>query len=407
MRHLPVGTFGRLQDGRPYSWTPVNKGLKGLNCDTDFVKYQHNKGWRLTQVREPNLACLLSQPLGPPSLSRTMRCLAVHPTPTPPQVGEDQARQYCHRDNLPLPQWAGGQGVGSTQPQRTGVGTPQQARGRSSMQASAQELRRLPASAAAAQAAMRRQVQAAAGAVAGQQPAVLATTAGGSIRPRLAGTKREGRGAGAPRGSQAWGSCLARLFWRVSSGWVPHINSRPICRPHATEPDVVDLYGGREGGAPPAQRARQGEPGGSGAGGSVERLGSQARELAEMLGVPQSAAEAALIASHGDRNAAAGLLLDAAQPAMAQQQQQPQGGVLRAGRRADPATEWPLRGRLALPPLEPGEQFGSTYDVVLLLDANEQQGRLPALVNALQARGVVAETRRLPVGDALWVARPR
>jgi crossover junction endonuclease MUS81 len=69
-----------------------------------------------------------------------------------------------------------------------------------------------------------------------------------------------------------------------------------------------------------------------------------------------------------------------------------------------------------VPPLPQGVAFGAEYDIVLLLDNREQfshavsGGRAQALeqgVRRLQQRGVVVETRSLPIGDALWVARCR
>ena len=66
--------------------------------------------------------------------------------------------------------------------------------------------------------------------------------------------------------------------------------------------------------------------------------------------------------------------------------------------------------RLDLPPLLSGQTFVEAYELVLLVDNRERQGAqqgLGQLLASLRERGVAAEARHLPVGDALWVARAR
>jgi len=72
---------------------------------------------------------------------------------------------------------------------------------------------------------------------------------------------------------------------------------------------------------------------------------------------------------------------------------------------------------LRLPPLPPGVAFGAVYDVVLCLDDREHFGgsisgpsadrgaRTDAALAALAAAGTRVEKRRLPGGDAVWLAR--
>jgi ERCC4-type nuclease len=69
-----------------------------------------------------------------------------------------------------------------------------------------------------------------------------------------------------------------------------------------------------------------------------------------------------------------------------------------------------------LPPLARDATFGQEYDIVLLVDCREQfahgpqGGRLAGLeegMQRLQQRGITAEERSLPIGDALWIARHR
>lgn len=170
-----------------------------------------------------------------------------------------------------------------------------------------------------------------------------------------------------------------------------------------------------------------------------QRWAQQARQLAGMLQVPQHLALEALEQHGGDVQLAAELLLDgaaaqdaatrspvaAAQPAGAGARAGPAAGAA-AGRRAAeapqvhagvlgggawaPAAAWAPQQRLPLPPLPAGQSFGAAYEVVLLLDRRERQRAqrdLSFLLGALHQRGVAVEQRHLPVGDALWVARPR
>ena len=69
-----------------------------------------------------------------------------------------------------------------------------------------------------------------------------------------------------------------------------------------------------------------------------------------------------------------------------------------------------------LPPLARDATFGQEYDIVLLVDCREQfahgpqGGRVAGLdegMQRLQQRGITAEERALPIGDALWIARHR
>ena len=69
-----------------------------------------------------------------------------------------------------------------------------------------------------------------------------------------------------------------------------------------------------------------------------------------------------------------------------------------------------------LPPLGRDATFGQEYDIVLLVDCREQfahgpqGGRVAGLdegMQRLQQRGITAEERALPIGDALWIARHR
>ena len=69
-----------------------------------------------------------------------------------------------------------------------------------------------------------------------------------------------------------------------------------------------------------------------------------------------------------------------------------------------------------LPPLARDATFGQEYDIVLLVDCREQfahgpqGGRLAGLEEGMQRllqRGIKAEERSLPIGDALWIARHR
>lgn len=69
-----------------------------------------------------------------------------------------------------------------------------------------------------------------------------------------------------------------------------------------------------------------------------------------------------------------------------------------------------------LPPLAVDATFGQEYDIVLLVDNREQfahtaqGGRSAAFDEGMQRllqRGIMAEPRTLPIGDALWVARHR
>ncbi|PRW33317.1 crossover junction endonuclease MUS81-like [Chlorella sorokiniana] len=73
----------------------------------------------------------------------------------------------------------------------------------------------------------------------------------------------------------------------------------------------------------------------------------------------------------------------------------------------NPGAAWPLRQRLALPPLAPGQAFQDAYEIVLLVDSRELQATLAQLQAALGRQGVAVESRCLPVGDMLWVARDR
>jgi len=81
-----------------------------------------------------------------------------------------------------------------------------------------------------------------------------------------------------------------------------------------------------------------------------------------------------------------------------------------------------------LPPLRPGERFVDAYEVVLVMDTREQfmrsltpegqqavevrtQALRLAVSNAVARFGCAvpcrAESRRLHIGDTLWLARPR
>ncbi|XP_010273300.1 PREDICTED: crossover junction endonuclease MUS81 isoform X2 [Nelumbo nucifera] len=65
---------------------------------------------------------------------------------------------------------------------------------------------------------------------------------------------------------------------------------------------------------------------------------------------------------------------------------------------------------LAMPPLRFGERFGDVYDVVLILDDREQftghRSRCRKFVESLSTQfKIQVEVRRLPVGDAIWIAR--
>jgi len=71
---------------------------------------------------------------------------------------------------------------------------------------------------------------------------------------------------------------------------------------------------------------------------------------------------------------------------------------------------------LRLPPLPAGVPFAQEYDVILLVDNREQfahgatGGRSEGFeegMRRLTQRGIAAEPRGLPIGDALWVARLR
>lgn len=133
-----------------------------------------------------------------------------------------------------------------------------------------------------------------------------------------------------------------------------------------------------------------------------------ARRLAGMLGVSEAdaAAGAAAMAAPAAGAGAAAVAAAAAGP------QQRQGGVLIGRRELDPMRAWPQRPRqcLALPPLAAGQRFEDAYELVLLLDQRElQRAQLPlgTMVAKLEQQGVTVETRKLPVGDALWVARAR
>ena len=74
-------------------------------------------------------------------------------------------------------------------------------------------------------------------------------------------------------------------------------------------------------------------------------------------------------------------------------------------------------GGLRSPPLRPGQSFSDAYTIVLLIDNREQYahaasdggraGALEAGLARLRERGIPAEPRALPIGDALWVARSK
>jgi crossover junction endonuclease MUS81 len=76
----------------------------------------------------------------------------------------------------------------------------------------------------------------------------------------------------------------------------------------------------------------------------------------------------------------------------------------------------PCAAGVRLPPLPAGVPFAQEYDIVLLVDNREQfahgpsGGRTAGVAEGmtrLAQRGVTAELRQLPIGDALWVARTR
>ncbi len=172
-------------------------------------------------------------------------------------------------------------------------------------------------------------------------------------------------------------------------------------------------------------------------------LQQAAQQLAELCQVSPDDAVAALQVCGGDLEAAADFIFESQQlqqpqaaerqppaPPLQQQQQQQQPAQLRAphqeaaaaaaaarGAQAPeqagavaahhPGTGWQLRERLALPPLAPGQAFSDTYDTVLLVDSREQQATLQALKAALAQQGMAVESRCLPVGDMVWVARDR
>ena len=190
-----------------------------------------------------------------------------------------------------------------------------------------------------------------------------------------------------------------------------------------------------------------------------EQQGQQARQLAELCQVSLADAVAALEACGGDIEAAADFILESQQqggqeqrreahlqqpvqqqqqqPAQQQQQQQPAqqqpapqhrppgqpgaaaaaaaaaaagaqaGGQPSAAATYSPGAAWPLRQRLALPPLAPGQRLSDAYTVVLLVDSREKQAAVAALQVVLGQQGVAVESRGLPVGDMLWVARDR
>eukprot|EP01018_Ginkgo_biloba_P030574 Gb_35212 [translate_table: standard] len=79
----------------------------------------------------------------------------------------------------------------------------------------------------------------------------------------------------------------------------------------------------------------------------------------------------------------------------------------------DPNIDTVNMNELAAPPLENGDTFAESYDVVLILDDREQFGRDARGVNSRQKVAdrlftqfqINVEIRRLPVGDALWIAR--
>jgi ERCC4-type nuclease len=61
---------------------------------------------------------------------------------------------------------------------------------------------------------------------------------------------------------------------------------------------------------------------------------------------------------------------------------------------------------LALPPLAAGQGFEEAYQLMVLIDSREKR-EINQLKASLQAQGMAAEARNLPVGDVLWVARAR
>ena len=87
-----------------------------------------------------------------------------------------------------------------------------------------------------------------------------------------------------------------------------------------------------------------------------------------------------------------------------------------------PVSQWRLSAlsndeahNVRLPPLAMDATFGQEYDIVLLVDNREQfahggGGRTTAFDEGMQRlleRGIKAEPRGLPIGDALWIARHR
>ncbi|XP_042411298.1 crossover junction endonuclease MUS81-like isoform X1 [Zingiber officinale] len=64
---------------------------------------------------------------------------------------------------------------------------------------------------------------------------------------------------------------------------------------------------------------------------------------------------------------------------------------------------------LAMPPHDFGEKFRDIYDVILILDDRENFGsRSRKVIDNIQMQfNILVEARRLPVGDAIWLARRR
>ncbi|XP_074583617.1 crossover junction endonuclease MUS81 isoform X2 [Curcuma longa] len=64
---------------------------------------------------------------------------------------------------------------------------------------------------------------------------------------------------------------------------------------------------------------------------------------------------------------------------------------------------------LAMPPHDFGEKFQDIYDVILILDDRENFGsRSRKVIDNIQMQfNILVEARRLPVGDAIWLARRR
>ena len=135
------------------------------------------------------------------------------------------------------------------------------------------------------------------------------------------------------------------------------------------------------------------------------RAGSRGRPAAAAASVPARAwrapAAAAMPRAGTAAAAAAALVAAGAAPA------QPAGGIL-SGRGFDPSTAWllPQRMALALPPLAAGQGFEEANQLMVLIDSREKR-EINQLKASLQAQGMAAEARNLPVGDVLWVARAR